>query len=138
MERITPERQQILNVLADGRSYTVGQVATAIGKQTNNTNKLLTGLLRQGLISQPAWGVYASQPHQDNGVPPEPAPKTDCGVYVLRNGQYYKIGRSNNVEWRVKQLCTALPEQTVHIITIHTDTPDQLERDLYERYASKR
>lgn len=138
MRQITPERQQILGVLADGCGHSVAQVATVTGKTPSNTNKLLGRLLRQGLVEQPSWGIYAL-PGMQSSNPTAPHIRAgDSGVYVLRNGPYYKIGKSHNVEWRVRQLSVALPQETLHVHTIHTDHPDELERELHERYALKR
>ena len=59
-------------------------------------------------------------------------------VYLLKSGEFYKIGASSNVSARIKQL-TAIPPFGVSLVcTIKTNDMYQLERQLHEQFASKR
>lgn len=141
MKRMTPERQQILDILSDGCPHSPADIATRLKKQPNNVTHLLLKLMDAGLVRQSAYGMYAIPsdrltPQAQTQTAPQANP--DMGVYVLRNGSHYKIGKSRNVQWRVTQLRTALPQETLHIHTILTDRPDEVERDLHQRFASKR
>lgn len=140
MSHITPERQQILDLLSDGGSHSPDQIAATLGKKPNSINKLMLKLLDNGLVYQPSYGAYALPSTDSDPVVPQDVPRihADPGVYVLRNGPYYKIGKSRNVAWRVQQLKVALPQETFHVHTIETDEPDELERQLHLRYAAKR
>lgn len=73
--------------------------------------------------------VRLAQPHQQNTI---------SGVYLLRCGEHYKIGMSDNVSKRVKQIQTNSPHEVKHIHTIPTDNPSDLEQQLHTRFASKR
>ena len=54
-------------------------------------------------------------------------------VYLVRNGDLHKIGRTDNLERRLKQLqpCTVVQ-------TLETDRSRDLEYELHNRYKSKR
>ena len=54
-------------------------------------------------------------------------------VYLIRNGDLHKIGRTDNLERRLKQLqsCTVVQ-------TLETDRSRDLEYELHNRYKSKR
>ena len=44
-------------------------------------------------------------------------------VYLLQSGDYYKTGRSDELEKRVKQISIALPERVALVHAIRTDDP---------------
>lgn len=59
-------------------------------------------------------------------------------VYLLRSGKYYKLGRSNAVGRRLRELAIQLPEKpnTVHVI--ETDDPEGIEQYWHKRFADRR
>lgn len=59
-------------------------------------------------------------------------------VYLLRAGKYYKLGRTNAVGRRLRQLSIQLPQKpdTVHVI--ETDDPEGIEQYWHRRFADKR
>lgn len=59
-------------------------------------------------------------------------------VYLLRSGRNYKLGRSNALGRRERELAIQLPEraQTVHVI--RTDDPIGIERYWHQRFAERR
>jgi hypothetical protein len=66
-------------------------------------------------------------------------PKIDFGsVYLLKSGRYYKIGRSNAVGRRERELSIQLPEKADVVHAIRTDDPPGIEAYWHKRFGERR
>jgi hypothetical protein len=59
-------------------------------------------------------------------------------VYLLRSGRFYKVGRSNAVGRRERELAIQLPEKARVVHSIKTDDPVGIENYWHQRFESRR
>lgn len=66
------------------------------------------------------------------------APSITGYVYLLKSNKDYKIGRSNDVARRRREVSLLLPRELEHVHVIETDDPEGIERYWHQRFADRR
>lgn len=86
--------------------------------------------------------ICAPQHKHEPGTPTPTRSGSDTvefgAVYLLRSGRYYKIGRSNAVGRRERELAIQLPEKATVVHSIKTDDPSGIESYWHRRFESRR
>jgi hypothetical protein len=75
---------------------------------------------------------------QTDGAPDSKSARVRGFVYLARHGQDYKIGRSNDVTRRRRELALLLPQELKHVHVIETDDPEGIERYWHQRFEARR
>lgn len=59
-------------------------------------------------------------------------------VYLVRHGRDFKIGRSNDVTRRRREISLLLPKELEHVHVIETDDPEGIEAYWHRRFEARR
>lgn len=101
---------------------------------------VLAEALREWIAANPEFSdIEAVLP----GTPAAPTPRpsrrpADGSVYLIQSGAHYKIGRSDELERRVKEIRIALPDKAELVHVIATDDPAGIEAYWHRRFGERR
>lgn len=104
--------------------------------------EMLVAALRAWIVDRPEFAdvkALLPEPSLARVARSQPFAKCDDGnVYLLKSGDHYKIGRSDELERRVKEIRIALPEAVTLVHTIRTDDPPGIEAYWHRRFSNLR
>jgi Meiotically up-regulated gene 113 len=88
--------------------------------------------------NNPGYEDVAAMVPESSSQPSTAAVSIEGFVYLIRSGAHYKIGRSDELERRVKEIRVSLPEAVTLVHAIRTDDPVGIEAYWHKRFASQR
>ncbi len=111
-----------------------------IRSNIGNRSDLIAALTIYVVKDKALSDISAMLPKQDSiKVKRQPSSEPIEGfVYLIRSGDFYKVGRSDNAERRFKEITVALPDKAVLFHAIRTDDPPGIEAYWHRRFADRR
>ncbi|WP_374526047.1 GIY-YIG nuclease family protein [Sphingopyxis sp.] len=120
-DRSVPAPNVVRNVIGD-RADLIAALRSRVQDDANSAD-ILAMLPKQALSRRPA--------RMRNDA-------SDGHVYLIKSGDFFKIGRSDELERRVKEIRIALPDAATLLHTIATDDPPGIEAYWHRRFADRR
>lgn len=115
--------------------------AKLISRHFGNQAGLLVALAER-VTTDECYSDIAAMLPTDTQITPKITAATsknpDGYVYLIKSGDFYKIGRSDDLERRVKEIRIALPDKASLAHTIRTDDPAGIEAYWHRRFEEKR
>ncbi len=110
-----------------GSKSELDRAFTAYVRSTEAVHDLLPMIPEEGSAKHLAEQEQQRSPSRQDGY-----------VYLLKSGNHYKIGKSDDIERRVKSIVVSLPEKAELVHTIRTDDPSGIESYWHRRFVEKR
>jgi Meiotically Up-regulated Gene 113 (MUG113) protein len=139
------DEQFLLSTIAD-ISRELGKIPTAMGlpnhksiyRHFHSTPNMLRRLSEWTRANESYADIAAMLVDQIGEPEVESKSSVDGFVYLIQWGANYKIGRGDQLERRVKQVRTGLPDSGKLVHAIRTDDPPGIEAYWHRRFAEKR
>ena len=118
--------------------------SNAIARHFGRRSDLMAALAKRAAEDEAYADIAAmlpDNPQPSASPPPQQASqsKTQEGfVYLIKSGDFYKVGRSDDLERRVKEIRIAMPDKAALVHSIRTDDPAGIEAYWHRRFADKR
>lgn len=112
----------------------------AIKRHFGRRSELISALRTWAVGTEAFSDIAALLPavSEDRAHHPTPSKSVEGFVYLIKSGDFYKIGRGDDLERRVKQITVALPDKAALVHSIRTDDPAGIEAYWHRRFAEKR
>ena len=113
---------------------------SVIKRHFGRRSDMIVALAQYAAADTTLSDIAAMLPDQaDAALQPRPPSKSIEGfVYLIKSGDFYKIGRSDELERRVKEIRVALPDKAELVHSIRTDDPPGIEAYWHRRFAERR
>jgi hypothetical protein len=121
-----------------GRSHPDIPNHKAIYRRFHSTANMLRRLAEWASADESRADVAAMLADRVSPSEPETKRPVEGHVYLIRWGAHYKIGRGDQLERRVKQVRTGLPDSGSLVHSIRTDDPPGIEAYWHRRFADRR
>lgn len=112
----------------------------AIRRHFGRRNDLIAALVKRA-TDDPAYADIAAMLPAVAPMPAAPrlsSKPVEGYVYLIKSGDFYKIGRSDDAERRFKQITISLPDKAELFHTIRTDDPSGIEAYWHRRFDDRR
>ena len=113
--------------------------SAAVARHLGGRAEMIEAIRAHAATDPAAFSDIASMlPPATQSTAPIQSKAVDGFVYLIKSGEFYKIGRSADLERRVKEIRVAMPDKAELTHSIRTDDPAGIEAYWHRRFADRR